>query len=448
MSSIEKHEQSVSSQFKNMSSASFIREPSISIAKSKQQQRRLVDHNRNVILSFPQHRRISSFETRVLSSFLIPTVMILFVFTLIQISDAFVINNQQHTVKIVQRNVPLHQQPPTTNMMQTGVTIPFSVRTTSSSSCSSSALHVWWYGGSESVESNMNSSNDDSCELVAVRIERTSPNSRRIFGDITINAPIQDVWSILTDYNRLAIHVPNLVESKIERPLNNGNMGDGQYQCRLYQKGAQKIIGFEFGASVTMDMREVVSIPFNNNSNNGRQTNALAIPVTDPNIVLREERKILFKCVDSFYFREFDGEWKVQEFNNLNTGTIKTLLSYVVDVRPKGPVPVAALEWRIREDVPTNLRAVKKSALAIQQDDVLMSKRRALQQQQQQSIAFTSSAKTPNDALTTVVSSKQQQEKSKASTARFTAFARDARTKIQWLQDETMAAYLPDTKNT
>lgn len=31
----------------------------------------------------------------------------------------------------------------------------------------------------------------------------------------------------------------------------------------------------------------------------------------------------------------------------------------MVNVKPKGPVPVGALEWRIKEDVPTNLRAVK-----------------------------------------------------------------------------------------
>ena len=30
-----------------------------------------------------------------------------------------------------------------------------------------------------------------------------------------------------------------------------------------------------------------------------------------------------------------------------------------IQVRPRGPVPVAALEWRIREDVPTNLIGVK-----------------------------------------------------------------------------------------
>merc|ERR1712025_278834 len=46
-------------------------------------------------------------------------------------------------------------------------------------------------------------------------------------------------------------------------------------------------------------------------------------------------------------------------------GEIESVVSYVVDVRPKGPVPVAALEWRIREDVPTNLRAVKAATLGM-----------------------------------------------------------------------------------
>jgi hypothetical protein len=38
------------------------------------------------------------------------------------------------------------------------------------------------------------------------------------------------------------------------------------------------------------------------------------------------------------------------------------LVRYIVDVRPKGAVPVAALEWRIKEDVPVNILAVAKAA--------------------------------------------------------------------------------------
>jgi len=261
---------------------------------------------------------------------------------------------------------------------------------------SSTALNVWWYGGSETLEA-ADQKDADSCELVAVRIERTSANSRRILGDIVVPAPLRDVWAILTDYNRLSVHVPNLVESKIERVLGQGEMGDGQFQCRLYQKGAQKIVGFEFGASVTMDMKEVVL---------GR------LPPAEHGS-LGDERMISFKCYDSFFFKEFDGQWKVKEQRNRDTGEVETLLSYIVDVRPKGPVPVAPLEWRIREDVPTNLRAVKKAALEVGYDGVM---------------ATRSSSSTIN----------------RAPPALPPAFARDNRVKVQWYKDETMAAYLSE----
>jgi hypothetical protein len=203
---------------------------------------------------------------------------------------------------------------------------------------SSTSLSVWWFGGTETAEPT--DDQQDSCELVAVRIERTSANSRRIYGEIVVPVPLRDVWAILTDYDRLSVYVPNLVESRIVQARGMGEPGDGTYSCRLYQKGAQKIIGFEFGASVTMDMQEAI---LSSAENQG-------------------ERKITFKCADSFFFNEFDGEWLVKERIN-DIGQLECLLSYVVDVRPKGPVPVGPLEWRIREDVPTNLRAVKKAAV-------------------------------------------------------------------------------------
>lgn len=203
------------------------------------------------------------------------------------------------------------------------------------------SLQVWWFGGTEQNEVN---SSEEECELVAVRIERTSANSRRIAGEIAVPAKLEEVWSILTDYDRLAIHVPNLMESRITQRQSPGQPGDGNYRCRLFQKGAQKIIGFDFSASVTMDMTEKV-LP------NG-------------------DWAIEFKCVDSQFFNVFDGRWTVKEQIGAD-GNVETVCFYSVDVRPKGPVPVAALEWRIREDVPSNLRAVKAATLKINSPNTL-----------------------------------------------------------------------------
>lgn len=59
---------------------------------------------------------------------------------------------------------------------------------------------------------------------------------------------LQDVWLTLTDYDRLAEYVPNLTQSKV-KPTDNGRI-------KLWQEGAQKIVGFDFRASVEMFMEE------------------------------------------------------------------------------------------------------------------------------------------------------------------------------------------------
>ena len=69
--------------------------------------------------------------------------------------------------------------------------------------------------------------------------------------------------------------------------------------------------------------------------------------------------------MESRFFSEFDGKWQLQAHSRrLKPGTTdeylyKTKLFYEVYIRPNGPVPVLPLEWRIKEDVPSNLLAVK-----------------------------------------------------------------------------------------
>jgi hypothetical protein len=176
---------------------------------------------------------------------------------------------------------------------------------------------------------------------VAVNIERTSMNSRRISGSVIIDRPIEDVWLVLTDYDRLADYVPNLTQSK--------TVAHPQGGIRLFQEGSQKIVGFDFRASLTMDMEE----------HYGNVGDRMAM------------RSIKFKLVDSGMFGDFDGEWRLQYNSRIVNRDAKpgedpyvyrTKLFYMVYIRPKGPVPVVALEWQIAEEVPNNLRSVKKTA--------------------------------------------------------------------------------------
>eukprot|EP01041_Mallomonas_annulata_P009646 gene9646-20047_t len=172
-----------------------------------------------------------------------------------------------------------------------------------------------------------------------VIIESPSMNTRRITSSILVDGTIDEVWRTLTDYNNLAVHIPNLVKSYIVNSPSN--------TVRIFQEGAQKIIGFDFRASLVMEMID-------------RQSE-------DENSVQKMKR-LGFKLVESAMFSNFDGEWTLRTHSRIRTFDTttkmfyyryKTQLTYSVFIRPKGPVPVVALEWRIREDVPINLAAMK-----------------------------------------------------------------------------------------
>lgn len=112
---------------------------------------------------------------------------------------------------------------------------------------------------------------------IEVDIGVTGINSRSISASCIVAAPPECVWAILTDYDNLSTHVPNLVVSE-RRPHPTGGI-------RLFQEGAQKIVGFDFRASLEMDMQEI--------SDDGP----------------KRPSRIDFTLVDSAMFAAFDGSW-------------------------------------------------------------------------------------------------------------------------------------------
>ena len=58
---------------------------------------------------------------------------------------------------------------------------------------------------------------------------------------------------------------------------------------------------------------------------------------------------IIFELVDSSDLLQFKGAWK---FKKIKDGRSK--LIYTVLAEPKGMIPVFALNWRMKEDIPLN----------------------------------------------------------------------------------------------
>lgn len=157
---------------------------------------------------------------------------------------------------------------------------------------------------------------------VQCEVEVISWRERRIKAEISVNADVVSVWNALTDYERLADFIPNLVSS-------------GRIPCPhpgriwLEQRGLQRALYWHIEARVVLDLQE-----FPNSEN---------------------DCELHFSMVDGD-FKKFDGKWSVKS----QKGSPTTTLSYEVEVIPRFNFPAIFLERIIRSDLPTNLRAIAR----------------------------------------------------------------------------------------
>ena len=154
-------------------------------------------------------------------------------------------------------------------------------------------------------------------------MERLPNGTRRLAALLRTPIPISSIWNVLTDYNCLSDHIPNLVSSKVIS--RDGN------RLHLKQVGAQKLMGLKFSAQVQLELIED-----------------------------REMGLLKFHLLKGD-FRRFEGLWKIDE---LSDGKGISLL-YELTVQGCVGMPVALIEQRLREDLKTNLLAVEKAALNI-----------------------------------------------------------------------------------
>ncbi|XP_015076796.1 uncharacterized protein LOC107020807 [Solanum pennellii] len=155
---------------------------------------------------------------------------------------------------------------------------------------------------------------------VGCEVEVVSWRERKIKAEILVNADVDSVWNALTDYERLADFVPNLVSSRRIPCPRPGRIW-------LEQRGIQRSLYWHIEARVVLDLQEFIK------SDNVRELH--------------------FSMVDGD-FKKFEGKWSVR----VGTRSSTAILSYEVSVIPRFNFPAIFLERIIRSDLPVNLQAL------------------------------------------------------------------------------------------
>ena len=228
-----------------------------------------------------------------------------------------------------------------------------------------------------------------------VRVEKAPQNSRRIFAGIDIPVSVDDVWELLTDYANLQRVVPNLVVNEVLQLYDGGDASvtaddslSEPEQCRtiademkgavLKQVGGAKVVGINFSARTTLEVREwPKGMPdfahFEDEVYRGKSRAArvqesrgreLARYVFPRPFALSSlpHKDISMQSVeeDDGEFRMYQGVWRMQPLPGCSPpGESAMRLTYAVEVSPRPYLPVALVEGRIARDLCSNLEAIR-----------------------------------------------------------------------------------------
>ncbi|KAL4561349.1 hypothetical protein LXL04_033514 [Taraxacum kok-saghyz] len=168
---------------------------------------------------------------------------------------------------------------------------------------------------------------------VKCEVEVISWRERRVRSEVEVDADVDSVWNALTDYERLADFIPNL----IFRYRNTFFLAifDARIPCVhpgriwLEQRGLQRALYWHIEARVVLDLQEFP------NSANGHELH--------------------FSMVDGD-FKKFEGKWSVKPGKRSSNA----ILSYEVNVIPNFNLPAIFMERIIRSDLPVNLQALAR----------------------------------------------------------------------------------------
>jgi hypothetical protein len=209
---------------------------------------------------------------------------------------------------------------------------------------------------------------DDMCLLPGepiIRIEEAPSNSRRIYSGIDIIASVDEVWDVLTDYERLQDVVPSLVKNEVLYRYPDGG-------ARLSQVGAARVLpGITFTAKTVLDVRIY-------NEKNPIPKESIASYSSDHSSKNQPLKRGIYPCplalsslphrditmqsvVGEGDFDHYQGLWRMQALPFCAPeDSVATRLTYAVEIKPKGFLPVRLIEGRIASDLKQNLEAIRE----------------------------------------------------------------------------------------
>lgn len=142
-------------------------------------------------------------------------------------------------------------------------------------------------------------------------------------GIIHIQAPVRDVWSVLTDYEHIKDFIPQVLESQL--------LKDKGAEKLIQQTGKTGILFFKKTSTIVLKVKEFYL------------------------------DRILFKQ-DSGDFKVFEGEWQLTACPEGDG----TMLAYRAKIKPDFFAPPALTRYVEERDLPKVLQAVRNQAESLQ----------------------------------------------------------------------------------
>lgn len=156
----------------------------------------------------------------------------------------------------------------------------------------------------------------DLLETIQISIQKQNGTQRQVDVQMFIPYTVERVWQLITDYEKLAELIPNLIHCR--------QIGQTETSKHLELVGSCRILNFWF--SMRLVLEAIESAPYR----------------IDTQLIAGD-------------LRSYHGQWHLEPEHDGST-----VLSYIAEIVPKPGMPVALLERQLQHLLPVNFLAIRQ----------------------------------------------------------------------------------------